>query len=153
MAYNAFSGKVILLLLMLSSFTVLLITSDVYLPPSPVRSFFIKSAFHTVCHQQPERCIELNGAKLFVCARCTGIYAGFAFGLLVGILLTKKYFPVHSYFLLLAAIPIGLDVIAYNCNWYPYQKSIACITGFLSGGIISVFFSLQINNQENKHAK
>lgn len=34
-----------------------------------------------VCHQKPERSFVLFGARLPVCARCTGIYLGAALGL------------------------------------------------------------------------
>lgn len=34
--------------------------------------------FHSVCHQQPDRCLWIGGAPMALCARCTAIYAGFA---------------------------------------------------------------------------
>jgi uncharacterized membrane protein len=35
-----------------------------------------------ICHQRPERSFHLAGAQLPVCARCLGIYAGAAAGLI-----------------------------------------------------------------------
>src|ERR1700674_542860 len=40
----------------------------------------IYQAFSHVCHQLPERSFFIEGHPFAVCARCTGIYAGFAFG-------------------------------------------------------------------------
>lgn len=33
-----------------------------------------------ICHQRPERSFHLDGAQLPVCARCFGLYLGFALG-------------------------------------------------------------------------
>ena len=44
----------------------------------------IYQAFGHFCHQLPERSFFIAGHKFAVCARCTGIYAGFAAGVLVG---------------------------------------------------------------------
>lgn len=35
---------------------------------------------HWFCHQQSDRCFNLLGYQLGVCARCTGIYIGIIFG-------------------------------------------------------------------------
>jgi uncharacterized membrane protein len=42
-------------------------------------AFVIYQGLKTVCHQMPERAFWLAGHPLAVCARCFGIYAGFAF--------------------------------------------------------------------------
>ena len=35
---------------------------------------------HPVCHQLPDRSLHLLGEPLGACARCTGLYVGFTFG-------------------------------------------------------------------------
>jgi len=40
-------------------------------------------AFSGLCHQRPDRSFFIDGHKFGVCSRCTGIYFGFAFTLLV----------------------------------------------------------------------
>jgi uncharacterized membrane protein len=42
-----------------------------------------------ICHQRPERSFHLVAAQLPVCARCTGIYAGAAFGASVAAISTR----------------------------------------------------------------
>src|SRR5262245_59186301 len=36
-----------------------------------------------ICHQLPARSFHLHGFPLAVCSRCTGVYVGFALGLMV----------------------------------------------------------------------
>ncbi|RLE72521.1 MAG: DUF2085 domain-containing protein, partial [Thermoprotei archaeon] len=38
---------------------------------------------HFFCHQLPERSIYINGLKLPVCSRCTGIYLGLFSGYII----------------------------------------------------------------------
>ncbi len=49
-----------------------------YLPAAPAAVTYLLGA--QICHQIAERSFHLAGAQLPVCARCTGIYAGFAAG-------------------------------------------------------------------------
>jgi uncharacterized membrane protein len=43
-----------------------------------------------LCHQQAARSFHLAGAQLPVCARCSGLYATGALGLLAGVLLGRR---------------------------------------------------------------
>jgi Predicted membrane protein (DUF2085) len=43
----------------------------------------VYTAGAAVCHQRPERSFHVGAAAMPVCARCTGLYVGFAAGLLV----------------------------------------------------------------------
>ena len=55
-------------------------------------------AFRLFCHGIPDRCIDLWGVPMPICARCTAIYAGLAvsllifFGAVVGLLLIGPFF-------------------------------------------------------------
>src|SRR5689334_9386781 len=42
----------------------------------------IYRGFSVICHQRPDRSYFIDGHKLGVCSRCTGIYAGFALTLI-----------------------------------------------------------------------
>lgn len=46
-------------------------------------AFVLYHGLRTVCHQMPERAFWLAGHPLAVCARCSGIYAGFAAAVLL----------------------------------------------------------------------
>src|ERR1044072_6320796 len=43
----------------------------------------IYRGFGVFCHQRPDRSYFIEGHKLAVCSRCTGLYAGFALTLLL----------------------------------------------------------------------
>jgi uncharacterized membrane protein len=60
---------------------VAIVVASPYLPTALASSMYAIGAL--ICHQRPERSFHLAGAQLPVCARCLGIYAGAAFGLVV----------------------------------------------------------------------
>jgi uncharacterized membrane protein len=51
---------------------------------SPVLIATIYTAGGLVCHQRPDRSFHVNGTRLPVCARCTGLYLSGALGAVVG---------------------------------------------------------------------
>jgi len=89
-------------------------------------------AYSLVCHQETEKLISSGVYSSKVCARCTGIYSGavISISLLFFIKLTKS---INIKYLLLASLPIFLDVLFYNLNIYTYSKLIAFSSGILFG--------------------
>ena len=69
------------------------------------------TAFSYLCHQKPERSFHLLGHKLGVCARCTGLYSGFAAGVLLYPLVRslRRADSLPRVWLLLACVPITVD--------------------------------------------
>ena len=64
-----------------------------------------------ICHQRPERSFHLAGVQMPVCARCFGLYAAGAAGLLVAWAVRGTWARDHVRALLaVAAIPIALSV-------------------------------------------
>lgn len=87
-----------------------------YLQPAGL----IYKGFSFLCHQRPERSFHLEGHQLAVCARCTGIYAGFAVSVL--------FYPVvrslrradspSRLWLIPACLPMAVDVaLTYFGIW------------------------------------
>lgn len=61
----------------------LLVTAS-FLPAAPAALTYVLGS--QICHQISERSFHINGVQLPVCARCLGIYAGFAGGAIFGTL-------------------------------------------------------------------
>ncbi len=98
-------------------------------------------AFSYVCHQQPERSFFIAGQPLAVCARCTGLYGGFALTTLLYPLLTslRRTNPPERKWLFIAVAPLAIDFglgllgIWENTYWSRF------ITGALFGSVV-VFY-------------
>ncbi len=99
--------------------------------------------FSPVCHQLPDRSFMLSGHKFAVCARCTGLYAGFASATLLYPLLRslRRTDTPPRKWLLVAAFPLVVDFgltvfgIWENTHWSRF------FTGVLLGSV-AVFYVL-----------
>jgi uncharacterized membrane protein len=64
-----------------------------------------------ICHQRPERSFHIDGVQLPVCARCFGLYASGAAGLMVAWLRRQRWSANHARVALAAgSIPIAATV-------------------------------------------
>ena len=106
-----------------------------------VLAFAIYHAFAPFCHQLPERSYFIEGHKFAVCSRCTGIYAGFAFTLLLYPLfrsLRNTATPPLSV-LILAALPLAIDFSLTFFGFWENTHTSRLLTGALLGSV-TVFF-------------
>lgn len=101
----------------------------------------IYRAFSTLCHQLPERSYFIGGHKLAVCSRCTGIYAGFAFTLLVYPVIRslKNTATPPRNLLLLAALPLAIDFSLTFFGVWENTHTSRLVTGALLGSVV-VFY-------------
>jgi len=101
----------------------------------------IYGGFAIFCHQLPERSYFIDGHQLAVCSRCTGIYGGFMFTLLLYPLirsLRNQILPPRSW-LLLATIPLAIDFsVNFFGFWYNTHTS-RLLTGAVLGSAV-VFY-------------
>jgi uncharacterized membrane protein len=97
--------------------------------------------FAALCHQIPERSFYLAGQPLAVCARCFGIYAGFALGVVCYPLvrsLRRTDTPARRW-LLFAALPTGVDfALGFTGLWANTHTSRA-LTGALLGAVAALY--------------
>ena len=122
----------------------------------------IYTTFGTLCHQLPERSFFLEGHKLAVCARCSGLYSGFTLLLLLYPIIrplrsTNLWSPK---WLFLAAVPMLVDFSLTFFGIWENTHSTRFFTGLLLGGV-TVFYimpglvelSLRITGRSHKRLK
>lgn len=101
----------------------------------------IYEVFGHLCHQLPDRSFFIAGHKFAVCARCTGLYAGFTIATLCYPLvrsLSRADTPPRRW-LFLAAVPIAIDFgLTFFGIWENTHTS-RLLTGALLGAV-SVFY-------------
>jgi len=103
----------------------------------PFWGLTIYRAFSNVCHQIPERSFFIAGHQFAVCARCTGLYAGFTVATLFYPLLRslrQTEAPPRKW-LFLAAAPLAIDfALGYFGIWENTHSS-RFATGALLGAV------------------
>jgi uncharacterized membrane protein len=101
----------------------------------------IYQAFSVVCHQIPERSFFIAGHKFAVCARCTGIYSGFA-AMVLAYPLVKPLCSIQTparKWLFIAAAPLAIDFgLGFLGIWENTHLS-RFLTGALLGAV-AVFY-------------
>ncbi len=109
----------------------------------PFLSFTIYKTFSHLCHQLPERSFFIAGHPFAVCARCTGLYAGFAAATLIYPFfgsLRRTHTPDRKW-LFLAAVPMAVDFsLGFFGIWENTHFS-RLATGLLLGSV-AVFYVL-----------
>lgn len=103
----------------------------------PFWGLTIYHAFSYVCHQIPERSFFIAGHKFAVCARCTGLYAGFTvatvfYPLLRSLRQTEA--PPRKW-LFLAAAPLAIDFALGFFGIWANTHSSRFATGALLGAV------------------
>ena len=101
----------------------------------------IYHAFGVLCHQIPERSYFIDGHKLAVCARCTGIYGGFTLTLLLYPLIRslRNATTPPRIFLFLAAAPLAIDFSLTFFGIWENTHTSRLLTGALLGSV-AVFY-------------
>lgn len=127
-----------------SVLTVLALSSLIVIAPLTAESQVSNTlyrAFAGLCHQLPERSYFVDGHKLAVCSRCTGLYAGFAFTMLLYPLLRPLktiHWPPREW-LIWSALPLAIDFgLTFFGIWENTHTS-RLLTGALLGSV-SVFY-------------
>jgi len=97
--------------------------------------------FGAVCHQMPERSFHLLGHPLAACARCAGLYAGFAAGVLLYPLarpLGARHVPARGW-LFAAAAPTALDFSLGLLGVWENTHLSRSLTGALLGAVAALY--------------
>lgn len=101
----------------------------------------IYQSFSLMCHQIPERSFFIAGHKFAVCARCTGLYFGFAAILLAYPLfrsLRSTSAPPRKW-LFIAAFPLLIDFSLTFVGLWENTHTTRLVTGLLLGGVTVLY--------------
>ncbi len=91
------------------------------------------------CHRRPDRSFFWKGKQFPVCARCTGLYLGYAVGVVLALVMGSWV----SYAAILLLTPLLLDSLTQYWQWRTSTNLLRFSTGLLGGiGIISFVLSL-----------
>ena len=101
----------------------------------------IYRTFSNLCHQLPERSFFIAGHQFAVCARCTGLYAGFTFAILLYPLLRpiRTVVAPPRKWLFVAAFPLAVDFSLGFLGIWENTHTSRLLSGLLLGGA-SVFY-------------
>jgi uncharacterized membrane protein len=89
--------------------------------------------FRMMCHGRVERCFELFGAPMPICARCTGIYLGLLAGLFAFPLIRMLRERVMRVVALVAIVPLGLDGVTQLLGFRESVNPLRVATGVIAG--------------------
>jgi uncharacterized membrane protein len=104
-------------------------------------AFVLYQGLKTVCHQMPERAFWVAGHPLAVCARCFGIYAGFAAAVLLYPLarrLQRTGTPRREW-LILALLPTAFDFTLGITGLWANTHSTRFLTGAWLGAWVAFY--------------
>src|SRR6266850_1311582 len=104
-------------------------------------AFSIYRTFANVCHQLPERSFYIAGHQFAVCARCTGLYAGFTLAVFFYPLIRPIRTAVTPprKWLFVAAVPLVVDFSLGLLGICDNTHTSRLLSGFLLGAV-SVFY-------------
>lgn len=89
--------------------------------------------FRLMCHGRVERCLDLFGVPMPVCARCTGIYLGLLVSLLAFRLIPLLRERVMRKVAIVAVIPLALDGLTQLTGLRESVNPLRIATGVIAG--------------------
>jgi uncharacterized membrane protein len=101
----------------------------------------VRFGFSNACHQIPERSFFLFGEPMAVCARCYGVYAGYAAGTAAWFLLRKRLksgTPKPALFVACLA-PAAVDFVLSHLGLFESSNGLRMLTGSAAGAAVPFY--------------
>jgi uncharacterized membrane protein len=89
--------------------------------------------FRMMCHGRVERCLELFGVPMPICARCTGIYLGLLAGVLAFRLIPFLRERVMRIVAFIAVVPLAIDGLTQLAGLRESVNPLRIATGLIAG--------------------
>ncbi|MCJ7552984.1 MAG: DUF2085 domain-containing protein [Ignavibacteriaceae bacterium] len=119
---------------------------------NPLLVILTNQFYSITCHQNPAKTFLCDSNLLFVCARCFGIYTG-ALLMSFVLLFYKKTFRLNLLPLIIASVPMLIDVLGVLFNFYNYSLLLALLTGILFGSTSFIYILSVIENSFSEYFK
>jgi uncharacterized membrane protein len=106
---------------------------------SPLLSALTYHAGSFICHQRPDRSFHFDARRFAVCARCTGLYAGGALGLLLAVGLRRRWSTAGTRIALAVALmPIAATIALEWLGLLSTSNLARFATGFPAGLVAGI---------------
>ena len=89
--------------------------------------------FRLMCHGRMERCLELFGVPMPVCARCVGIYGGMLLGILAFWAIPLLREKVMRTVALVCVVPLAIDGLTQLSGLRESTNELRVATGIVAG--------------------
>jgi len=93
----------------------------------------LRLLFRLFCHGIPERCLDLFGVPMPICARCVGIYLGMLAGIAVFWAISMPREIVMRRFAYVAAVPLAIDGLTQAAGLRTSTNPLRMATGLIAG--------------------
>ena len=111
--------------------------------------------FSHICHQEDSRSLHIAGYPLAVCARCSAIYFGFFFGVLLYPFLSGKVSFPPRWMWIIAVAPmmfdVGADVIGLHVSSIPTRLASGSVFGVSAALILTPLLVGACSELINRH--
>jgi len=105
--------------------------------------------FRLMCHGKVERCLELFGAPMPICARCVGIYAGMLLGILAFWAVPLLRERVMRGVAIVAALPLALDGLTQLTGLRESTNELRIATGVIAGLAFGLWILSAVERRED----
>jgi uncharacterized membrane protein len=101
----------------------------------------LRPLFGILCHQLDDRTHTVCNEKLFVCARCLGVYFGFIYSLAILLLMYGIFWAeIKLYLVLLLIAPMAYDGMTQAFRLRKSNNRLRLVTGYLAGAGTAYLF-------------
>jgi uncharacterized membrane protein len=100
--------------------------------PTPLATL-VYAAGSLICHQRPERSFHIDAAQLPVCARCLGVYAGAAAGVVSRLVAASRPSFGARTVLVVGVLPTVVTIALEWSSIWPAGNVVRCAAGLPLG--------------------
>lgn len=105
--------------------------------------------FRLMCHGKVERCLELFGAPMPICARCVGIYAGMLLGILAFWAVPLLREKVMRIVAIVCVAPLALDGLTQLSGLRESTNGLRVATGVIAGLAFGLWILSAVERQKD----